>query len=166
MFMIFGRSLHGQELDVPAGRPYGRSHYAIRMSRGKPGFVFLISVLIIGAIVTAMSTSLILLGIAAEQNGMTVVQSAQAYEYAQTCAERALLSLRSDLTYDGGETVTFSNGTCTVMHAGGSGNTDRTLCLEGTSGRTTRRLEIAIRKVYPQATVTSWREVSSFTLCP
>ncbi len=130
------------------------------------GFIFLLSVLVIGVIVTGMAMSLILLGVAAQQSGLTVVQTAQALENAQTCAERGLRSLRADLSYDGGESATLVNGTCSIAHTGGSGNAGRTLCVQGESGRSTRRIEISILRLYPSVKITSWREVSSFTLCP
>lgn len=132
----------------------------------RPGFVFLLSILVIGAIVTEMAMSLILLGLAAQMSGLTVVQSAQSFEYAQACAERSLLSLRYDLSYDGGETVTFDNGSCAVAHTGGSGNADRAVCVIGQSGKSTRRMEIAIEQVYPRVKISSWKEVSAFSLCP
>lgn len=132
----------------------------------RPGFVFLIAALIIGVIVSGMTISLILLGLGAQQSGLTILQSAQAYENAQTCAERALRSLRLDLSYDGGEEFTLVNGTCSVAHTAGSGNWDRALCAEGVSGRTTRRMEIAIKRIYPDVRIVSWKEVDSFSLCP
>ena len=151
-------------LGDPPGRPYGSAR--TRSHRSRPGFVFLLSVLVIGVIVTEMAMSLILLGVAAGQSGLTVMQTAQAFENAQTCAERGLRSLRADLSYDGGETVPLPNGSCSIAHTGGSGNADRALCVVGQSGRSTRRLEISIRQLYPSVKITSWKEVSTFSLCP
>ena len=139
---------------------------SVSLASSRRGFVFLLSVLVIGAIVMGMVLSLVLLGIAAEQNSLAVAQGVQAHEYALTCAERGLRNLRSDLSYDGGETVTFADGGCGVAHTGGSGNTNRALCLQGWSGRSTRRIEIMIREVYPRVKIASWKEVSVFTLCP
>ncbi len=136
------------------------------MPSSRPGYVFLISVLIIGAIVTEMAVSLILLGIAAQQSGLTVVQSTQAYENAQTCAERGLRSLRADLSYDGGESFGLPYGTCSIARTAGSGNADRALCVTGVNGKNTRRLEISIRQLYPSVKIISWKEVGEFTLCP
>lgn len=144
---------------------YSSAHQ--RLERGsRPGFVFLLGILVIGIIVTEMAMSLILLGIAAEQSGQTIAQSAQSLAYAHACAERALLNLRQDLSYDGGETATFGHGTCVIRHTGGSGNANRAVCVEGRSGRSTRRVEISVRQVYPRVTIPAWREVSTFTLCP
>ena len=130
------------------------------------GYIFLISVLVIGAIASATAVSLLLLGWAAEQNGQVVAESAQAYEYAHACTERALLSLRSDLGYAGSGTVTFASGQCAILPLGGSGNEQRTICSEGRAGGNVRRLQLRLTRVFPSVTVSSWQEVSSFTLCP
>ena len=151
---------------LPSSASQVRRSQVGRPARGRPGFTFLIAALIIGVIVSGMTISLILLGLGAQQSGLTILQSAQAYENAQTCAERALRSLRRDLSYDGGETFTLTNGTCSIAHTGGSGNGDRALCVAGESGRTTRRMEIGIKRVYPDVRITSWKEVDAFTLCP
>lgn len=132
----------------------------------RPGFVFLIAALVIGIIVSGMAISLVLLGLGAQQSSLTVQQAAQAYENAQTCAERALKSLRADLSYDGGESFALGSGACSITRTGGSGNLDRSLCITGVSGKSTRRLELAIRKIYPAVKIISWREVDTFTRCP
>jgi hypothetical protein len=131
----------------------------------RSGYVFLISVLVIGAIASATSVSLLLLGWAAEQSGLLLVHSAQAYEYAQTCAERTMHSLRRDLNYSGDETFAFDYGSCAVALIGGSGNEDRTVCVSGSSGDSTRRLQVQVARLYPSVMIESWQEVSAFTLC-
>ena len=138
------------------------------ISRPRPAYVFLITVLVIGAIASVSATSLVLLGISRQQSSLTMLRSAQAMEFARTCAERALRSLRADLTYDGGQTVTFSEGSCTIRHLGGpAGNEERAICTQGQSDNVTRRLEISLTRVFPTTKITSWKEVASFTgLCP
>ncbi len=84
----------------------------------RPGYIFLVTVLVIGAIASATATSLLLLGWAAEQNGLLLMQSAQAYEHANTCAERALRELRRDLAYTGNVTHTFEYGSCEIRVIG------------------------------------------------
>lgn len=138
----------------------------MRFSSSRPGYIFLITILVIGSIATATATSLLLLGWAAEQNGLLVAQSTQAYEYAQACVERGLRELRSDLSYAGSESFTFTRGTCALMGIGGNGSMNRTICAEGQSGDATRRIEVAIDTLLPSVTVQSWNDVSSFSLCP
>ncbi len=138
----------------------------MRFRYSRPGFIFLLSVLAIGAIAVATTISLLLLGGGAERSAGTLVDSSQAMELAQTCAERAIRSLRADLTYPGSETISLANGTCQVRPVGGAGNTQRTICTVGTVGAATHRLEIGIDTVYPKTLVSFWREVPSLTLCP
>lgn len=136
----------------------------IRFSR-RPGYIFLITILVVGAVASATAASLLLLGWAAEQNGLLLMQSAQSYEYAQTCVERALRDVREDNAYSGGETVTFDLGECEIFALGGSDASDRTICAEGRSGDSVRRIQVAISTLYPVPSITSWQEVAAFTLC-
>ena len=132
----------------------------------RPGFVFLISVLAVGTIALATVVSLLMLGGAAEKSTATLIDSMQAFENAYTCAERALSTLKSDLSYAGGETFVLTKGTCGVLPVGGYGNEDRILCVEGKVGGTNRRMELEIGKFFPRPEINSWNEVSAFTLCP
>lgn len=136
-------------------------------SRSRPGYIFLVTVLMIGVIASTTLVSLLLLGWAAEQNGALVEHSQQGLEYMQTCAERALRSLRLDPTYEGETRINFgTSDSCYIRVIGGSGNQDRTLCIEGVSGNTTRRMELNIKRLFPLVRVSSWQEVGAFSLCP
>lgn len=136
------------------------------LRRARTGYIFLVSVLVIGAIAAATVVSLLLLGWAAEQNGFLEVKSHQALENAHTCAERTLRSLRLDPTYGGEETFTLTRGTCTVDPIGGSGNRNRTICVQGNQNNVVARMEIAVAQLFPSVTITSWQQVAAFSLCP
>lgn len=131
----------------------------------RPGYAFLVTVLIIGAVSTAVVTSLLLLATSSVKSTLSLQQSAGAFSYARTCAERAIRSMRADGNYGGNETVSFSDGSCRVLTVGGIGNGQRTLCTEGTVGGVTRRVEIVLGQLLPSASVLLWREVADFTLC-
>jgi hypothetical protein len=137
----------------------------MRSTSQHPGYIFLITVLVIGVITSATALSLMLLGWAAEQNGLAVVQSTQAYENAQTCVERALRDLRNDLNYAGNQTYSLAYGTCAIGKIGSAGNDNRTLCVTGVSHDDTRRMQIQLDTIFPTVIVRSWEEVGSFTLC-
>lgn len=138
----------------------------MKHAHSRPGYIFLITVLMIGAIASATLLSLLLLGWAAEQNGYLNQLSQQGMEYMQICTERSLRSLRLDPTYAGDERFVFGANSCYVHKIGGSGNLDRTLCVEGVSGNTTRRMELQIKRLFPQVVIGSWQEVTAFSLCP
>ena len=91
-------------------------------TRIRPGYIFLVAVLVTGAIATATAVSMLYLSLAAERNSYAIVQSAQALEYAQTCAERAIRTLRRDITYMGGHTITLgTDASCTLSVITGAG---------------------------------------------
>ncbi len=134
--------------------------------RYRNGYVFLVSVLMISAIVISITMSLLLLGLSAEMSGSAVEKSAQAMEIAQSCAERAILALQQGTDYAGDESLAIHGGTCVIHAIGGSGNTSRVICIEGILGRYRHVLEIVIQRVLPSTTVQSFREVDEITLCP
>lgn len=136
------------------------------LSSSHPGYMFLVTVLVIGAMSAATAVSLMLLGWAAEQNGYLVQQTAQADEYARSCFERAVRTLRADPSYAGSETITFSIGSCFIRPVTGDGWNDRRLCIEGRSGQSVRRLEATVSELFPTVRLSSFAEVANFSLCP
>jgi hypothetical protein len=139
---------------------------SMKISRTHSGYVFLVTVLVIGVIASATAASLALLGWAAEQNGYMLQQSNQASEYAQICAERTLRELRNDLNYAGEVTYEFDHGHCEVNRITGSGNENRNICISGVGGDNIHRYEIDVKRLYPTVMIDSWQEVADFLLCP
>ena len=133
-------------------------------SPSRPGYVFLLSVLVIGAIATATTVTLLLLGNAAERNAFSLWESTQAMENARTCAERSLLTLRQNLAYAGSSQVSLTDGSCSVVISG-NGVDHRAVCVEGRRGTVVRRLELEIDRLFPTPQVSSWKEVPAFSLC-
>ena len=135
------------------------------IARARDGYVFLISVLVIGAVAMATMGSILLISISIARSGFAFQQSTQASALAQTCAERALRSLWEDSSYVGIEQNVFTEGECDILRVGGSGNENRAVCAEGRRGDTVRRYEIIVQRLLPSIQITSWREVENFTTC-
>ena len=131
----------------------------------KPGYILLISIVVIGVICSAILSSLLLLGVSSGAVSLSVQQSTQALSGAQACAEYALRALRTSPSYIGNETLTLGDTTCDILTIGGIGNNNRNVCTEGQMGDAVRRLEIVVNQVLPQTKVYSWQEVSAFSLC-
>lgn len=131
------------------------------------GYLLLISILIIGAITSVITASLILLGNSSELTAYSVDESIRARNAAEACAEYALLALHHDPAYTGNETVNdvAPSVSCSIHPIGGSGNWNRTLCTEAQVGSNISRMEIIIDTVLPQTYVSSWQEVPSISLC-
>jgi len=103
------------------------------------GYIFLLSVLVVGTISLAVTASVLLLSTSAARTGLSLKHSSEALALAQACAEHALLQLRSDSSYGGNELLD--------------------------QGNTARRMEILVSRLLPSVTITSWQEVSLFTSC-
>lgn len=138
----------------------------INSRAARPGYVFLITVLLVGGIATAVVTSLLFIAVNSGRSALTLQQSSAAYSYAMSCAEIALRNLRIDGAYAGNETVAMPLGNCHIYAVGGSGNEDRVICTEGTSGTVERRMEVEINVIIPSILLKSWREVPAIELCP
>jgi len=136
-----------------------------KISSSRSGYTFLLSVLFVGAIAIAVTGTMLLMGWLTLKNAQIIEQSGRAFELAMTCAEHGLIELFEDGNYQGDEELTKSDGTCTILRTGGSGNENRTLCTEGMSGGTTRRFEIVIEHILPSISIFAWQEVELFTSC-
>lgn len=128
-------------------------------------YVFLISVLFIGAIAMSTAATLVVLGVGSMKTSLTTMQSVQALHNAETCVERALRSLRLSSSYAGNETLTLTEGSCMLLVIGGSGNADRTICAKGIVGNVVRRVEAQVMALRPIGLIDSWQEVGNFRLC-
>lgn len=133
--------------------------------KNRGGYTFLLSVLFVGAITMMVTGTMLLLGWIALRNSDTLAHSGQAFENAMTCAEHGLYELQHDLNYSGNEEIFIGNDNCFILRTGGGGNENRTLCTEGMSGNTTRRLEIIIERLLPSVNIFAWQEVEFFTSC-
>jgi hypothetical protein len=125
------------------------------------GFGLLMSVLILGAVGIALTTSLILLGIGSARSSATLADSVKARAYANACAEEALQKLRESVYYTGSQTLTFSTGTCQIQAITGVGNTNRTVSTLGTVGTVQRKLTIVIATIHPTINLTSWQDTAN-----
>lgn len=134
-------------------------------TRTRNGYILLITILIIGAIASAILSSLLILGISANQVSLSVLQATQSLANAQGCADYGLLKLRQSPSYAGNEFLTIGADQCEMLTVGGIGNNNRVLCTEGKIGDSVRRLEIVINQVLPQTKIYSWQEVAVFSLC-
>jgi hypothetical protein len=137
--------------------------HVVGTSRG--GYVFLISVLFVGAIAMSTAATLVVLGVGSMKSSIATMQSMQAMHNAETCVERALKSLRASSSYAGDETLTLASGTCVLLSIGGSGNLNRTICAKGIVGNIVRRVEVQVAELRPAGEINSWQEVADFHLC-
>jgi len=130
------------------------------------GYTFLLSVLFVGAIAAAVTSTMLLLGWVTLRNSATLERSSKAFEMAMTCGEHGLIELLEDSQYSGDQIIVSDDGTCWVLPVGGSGNENRSLCVEGIYKDVTRRMEIIIQRLLPSIRIYAWQEVEYFSSCP
>lgn len=137
----------------------------IVIGKNRDGYIYLLMVLFVGIIALTVLGSYMLLSVTAMQSGRSVQLSMQALSNANTCIERAMYSVQNNIDYSGNETLTLTEGTCTLELIGGTGTQDRTICATGNDGNATRRIEVYLNTLLPMIQIRSWSEVTSFTLC-
>ena len=132
------------------------------MMRNQEGFIALISVLIIGAIVLAISIGLSLRSIGETNMSLAEQESHRALALANLCAEQALMKLESVLNYAGSENVTIGSESCDILAISGSGNFNRTVQAQSTVSGYTKKVKVVVSQISPTMQITSWEEVSDF----
>jgi hypothetical protein len=125
------------------------------------GYITLVSVLVVGAVGLAITTSLLLLGIGTSRNSFANEQSYQAKALSNACAEEGLQQIRDSTPFTGSGSLTLGQGTCsyTVTSQGGS---NRTVTSTGTVGTIIRKVKVIIININPTITISSWQEVADF----
>ena len=125
------------------------------------GFITLISVLIVGAVGTAVAISLILLGLGSSRTSFAVEQSNQAKALANACAEKALQQIRDSTPYTGSGNLSLGQGDCsyTVTSQGGQ---NRIIAASGIVGTIIRKVEVIIDTINPVIEIVSWQELPDF----
>lgn len=131
-------------------------------SLGEEGYIALISVVIISALIILVASSANLISINESNMGLIEKQSWEAFYLANACGEEALIKLKEDLKYKGDETLTFDNGTCTILKGTRGGNKNRVIEVLASVHNIVRKIKIEINQVNPEIDIKSWLEVADF----
>jgi predicted chitinase len=126
------------------------------------GYIALISILIISALVVLIATSASLLGISESKMGLQENQASEALYLSTACAEEALMKLKENINYSGNETLTFERGSCLILPIEGTGNTNRIVKTTATTSNQTRKIKIEINRINPDMEISLWQEVTNF----
>ena len=128
-------------------------------SQKSEGYVALITVLIVGAVSTAVSLALLVTGTDSQRSTLVTQQSIQARNLANACAEEALQQIHDDTAFTGTNNLTLGQGSCTytVTNTGGS---NRTIVASGTVDGIVRKNQVHATIGASSITITSWQEVS------
>jgi len=123
------------------------------------GFIALVSVLIIGALVLMLSLGASMRGVG--DIGMSIAQqhSARALSLANTCAETALMKLKNTLRYQGNESILIGGESCMIYPILGAGNLNRTVKTSSTVSGYTKKVLVTVSRISPEMHIALWREV-------
>lgn len=126
------------------------------------GYIALITVLIVMAVVTATASTVALLSIGEGQSGFALFKGEDTLTFVEGCTEDALLKARADASF--GEpvgtpiTITRPEGNCSVTVVSKVGNT---WTVDVTTQATTykRTIQVIFDRLPTGITLTSWKEI-------
>ena len=134
----------------------------MKKNKFQKGYIALISILIISAIVVLIASSASLFSVSESDMDFQQTQSEKSFYLADFCAEYALMKLESVLNYSGNESVKIGEDSCIVYPIDGSGNTNRVVKTKSNFKNQVRKIEIKVSQISPVMKIDSWQEVSDF----
>src|SRR5262245_22018432 len=107
------------------------------------GYIALITVLVLGAVSTAVALALVMIGSDSQRTSLVQQRSTQARALAASCADEALQQLDNNSAFVGSNSLSLGQGTCNyiVTNAGGS---TRVIFATGTVGGVVRKIEVNV----------------------
>ena len=129
------------------------------IKKNEKGFATIMAVIIVGAIGAAIAIGFLNKGIDATKNAVSLQNSYQARQLADTCAEIALEYIRQSTTYVGSSSSSTDVGTCSydVTNLGGN---RRNITATGVSGDSSKKVLVEIDGINPKIIIISWREIT------
>jgi len=126
------------------------------------GYIALISVLIISAVLLLITLSASHFGIGRSTMALQKNQATESYYLAQACGEETLMKLKEDLGYRGEEILNINGNACNILSVEGKGNKDRVIKVSSSTYNQFKKIKIEIKRVNPETEIKSWQEVANF----
>lgn len=125
------------------------------------GYIALISILIISAVLLLVAVSSGLLSISEASIGLEKSQGSRAIYLATACAEEALQKIKESSSFSGSGNLTTEDGDCgyTVEDLG---EQSRLITASGTVQNAVGKIKVAVDQVLPDIHIVSWQEVADF----
>ncbi len=132
-----------------------------RLTRSPRGYVALFSVIVLGAIGTAIMVSVIASGVSSSQTDFSLQQSGMARMMASSCAEEALQVVLETGTTSKTANLSIASGTCSYIISPQAG---QSLEIRATGGIGTviSKIKILVATTTPALILSSWEEVADF----
>ncbi len=129
------------------------------IKKNEKGFATIMAVIIVGAIGAAIAIGFLNKGIDATKNAVSLQNSYQARQLADSCAEIALEHIRENTTYVSNGSESYDNGTCSYDVSDLGGNR-RNITATGVSGDSTKKVLVELDGINPEIIIISWREIT------
>lgn len=133
----------------------------INILKNQKGYLAIINVMIVSAVVLLMALSMIKIGNDQNQNSLIFYNAKQSYSGAYSCAEFALQFLHDNPEFDGQNSENLVDASCDYEIIT-TGAQTRIINAQSTAGNTTKRQTINISQVIPQIEIQSWEDTDSF----
>ena len=133
-----------------------------RCKKTSSGYVALISVIIIGAVLLMIVITSAYIGITQGLNSSLYSNHLESESLVSACGEQALINLKDDSNYGGSETVNLGNGQCQILPIQNLGGQARIIQVSSNVGGATKKNKITVSQINPTIKITSWQEVADF----
>ena len=127
-----------------------------KLFRNNGGYIALISVLIMSAVVLAIAITLNLSSVDETKTGLLKEQSLKSFSLADACLEESFIRLKRDSNYTGGQ-LNFKDGYC-IINISGNGNS-RIINIEANVNNIIRKIRIDIRITGNNIIQNNWQEL-------
>jgi hypothetical protein len=125
------------------------------------GYIALLSVIMVGAIGTAIMLSVMLLGVSTSKTDFAVQQSGSAKVIASSCGEEALQKILETGTTSSSGGLSLGSGSCTYTVMSQNGQ-NITINSTGVVGTVVSKVKIVVSTTTPSIILSSWQEVGDF----
>lgn len=123
------------------------------------GFVAITTVLILSAVVVAISATVTLLSIGEAQSSLSLYKGEDNLDFVEGCVEDVMLKIRANSSYSG-NTIGRPEGACsTSYNPGGTGPTNWDITVTSQDASYQRQIRIIFVRNPTGITLTSWKEV-------
>ena len=120
------------------------------------GYIAIITVLIVMAVVISSATTVAFLAIGEGQSGFALFKGEDTLTFVEGCAEDGLLKSRADANYNGGN-ITQPEGTCSISIS--KIVTPWTMTVTTLDNKYKRTIEVKYTRNPTGITLSSWKEV-------
>ncbi|HWY79469.1 MAG TPA: hypothetical protein VNW29_03865 [Candidatus Sulfotelmatobacter sp.] len=120
------------------------------------GFIAISMVILLVALVIAISTTVALLAVGEAESALTLTNGESTLSFVEGCTEDALLKARANTSYAGGN-ITRPEGTCTVTIS--KAGSIWTLTVSTTATVYVRTIQVVITQDGYGDTISSWSEI-------